>query len=170
MIYNTILLFLYIQYCLAFNINKPTCSSCKWFIPSKNKQDDYGFCKIYKNKYEYNGKLIQIYEYAKHCRENSDMCGEEGFLYEPIKKYEIPDTDVSDVTKMSDSEDSQENKEIECLFEEYINKCCGEICEKDDLIELEKDYINLVKKIKDLNKKNLKKLNKNIYNFFRNLQ
>ena len=159
----------FINYITAYDGLMPSCASCRSFIKNKNNDYDYGYCKIYKNKHEHNGQTIQLYEYAKHCRDNTYMCGPEGYLYEPIKysdnTYEIHDVDVSDITKMTAVDEMKENKEIENLFDEYTNKCCGEICEKDDLIELEKDYINLIKKIKSINKKNLKKLNKNIYNF-----
>lgn len=56
-----------------------------------NKINDFGKCKlftgiVYKKKEEENcirkEEKIIIHEYAKHCRENKDLCGKIGYLYE----------------------------------------------------------------------------------------
>ena len=33
-----------------------------------------------------NKKMKVIYEYAKHCRDNPDLCGSDAYLYEKIQK------------------------------------------------------------------------------------
>ena len=61
----------------------PSCTKCKWFVPHKLGVEDYGLCKMHKNTYSLRKNMeVSIYEYAKHCRDNQDMCGKEGYLYE----------------------------------------------------------------------------------------
>jgi hypothetical protein len=70
----------------AYTYSIPSCKTCKWYIPQVNMspfcKDDLGLCGFYKNKYNYNNIEVYIYEYAKHCRNNDNLCGRLGYLYE----------------------------------------------------------------------------------------
>jgi len=60
----------------------PSCSSCKWFIPNINAE--YGKCKMFLEK-KPSKEIIEnypFYNYAKHCRDNEILCGQEGYLFE----------------------------------------------------------------------------------------
>jgi hypothetical protein len=80
------------------------CIFCKNYIRplnGMNKINDFGKCKLFTGvlykKEEEEEKYIReeedyikeekiiIYEYAKHCRENKDLCGKNGCLYERTK-------------------------------------------------------------------------------------
>lgn len=119
--------------------DKPLCRSCKWFI-SSHISDDYALCKLYKNNLNINGNRMIIYDYAKHCRKNEDMCGEDGFMYDEKKNgYDI---------------DFLEEEEIlENILDEYNelnNRGCGEVNELTELEEIEDDFIRLFQRVKDL--------------------
>ena len=85
-------------------VSSVKCIFCKNYIhplQGINKINDFGKCKLFtgvlykkykkdkkENKEDYikEEKFI-IHEYAKHCRENKDLCGKNGCLYER-NKYE----------------------------------------------------------------------------------
>ena len=56
------------------------CNNCKWFIPNINAE--YGKCKMFLEKPTTVEEMPQIYNYAKHCRENESLCGLKGYLFE----------------------------------------------------------------------------------------
>ena len=76
----------------------PLCSNCKNYIPIKTSicfnNDKYfggfGLCKAFGNKYD----LIR-YSFAKHCRENENQCGKEGYFYEEIDFIHDDDDDIN---------------------------------------------------------------------------
>jgi hypothetical protein len=73
--------------CITANtLLKPNCINCKWFIPNQNGVPDYGSCKMTQKTLQYKGKEIVVNDFAKHCRENENLCGENGYLYE-LKDY-----------------------------------------------------------------------------------
>jgi len=141
-----------ICYINAFEITNlnPSCSSCKWFIPDNRGLNDYGLCKMFKNKYEYqyNNKENVVYEFASHCRSNKNMCGPNGFLFEPIYNYELFENFEE---SKYDFFETDEYKTISDLLEEYDyinNSCCGEVNESDELENIERDLMNILKRLK----------------------
>jgi len=141
-----------ICYISAFDIKKNahSCSSCKWFIPDKKGLNDYGLCKMFKNKYgyEYNNKENVVYELANRCRNNENMCGRKGFLFEPIYNDELF---ANFEESNHDFFETEEYKTISELLEEYDyinNKCCGEVNESDELENIERDLMNILKRLK----------------------
>jgi len=54
-------------------------------MPNKNSPS-LGLCTMFGNK---NDKIR--YSFAKHCRENEDQCGKQGYLYEEPVNEKIPD-------------------------------------------------------------------------------
>jgi len=60
----------------------PSCNNCKWNIPNIN--NNYSKCKMFVEKNPSNEKIdpFPFYNYAKHCRENENLCGVEGYLFE----------------------------------------------------------------------------------------
>jgi hypothetical protein len=134
-------------YSLVFYDSIP-CSSCKWFVPNSKdfiKNDDYGLCKLFKNNYNVNGNKLVIYEYAKHCRKNENMCGQEGHLYEKTDEYDL------------DLDREKQEELLEHILDEYdelSNRGWGEVNENSEIEEIEQDFINLFMKIKQLLKDN----------------
>jgi hypothetical protein len=142
-----ILLLTIINYSISFN---PDCASCKWFIPHKKENTDYGLCGFYKNKYDLLGKDMTIYEFATHCRNNESMCGEKGYMYEP-----------------NDETYNETTKELKSKMEELSNRCCGEVNETSEIEQLEKDMFEIMQKIKRHNKKYIYRTTNSLYKLFK---
>jgi hypothetical protein len=130
---------------LAFSY-EPSCSSCKHFIPHFKNNNDLGLCKMFKTT-PYPDTNILISNFAVHCRNNENLCGKSGNLYEP------------------DSEIIQ--KKFYDDYEELNNRCCGEVNEKYELEELEKEFFELFQKIKKHNTKRIYKTSKDLYKLFK---
>ena len=65
-----------------FNISNkifklPNCSNCKWFV-NNISNINHGKCTMFGEKI----KEKLMYNYAKHCRENEKLCGQNGHLFE----------------------------------------------------------------------------------------
>jgi hypothetical protein len=128
----------------------PSCSSCKNFIPYYLGNQDLGLCKMFKN-ISYNKGVEKIMNnYATHCRNDENLCGNSGYLYEPIADY-----------------DKNFLKQQEIDFNELNNRCCGEVNEKDEIDQLEKDFFEIYQKIKNHNKKKIYKTTKDLYKLFK---
>jgi hypothetical protein len=105
-----------IVFSVAYTIS---CQSCKHFIPHSRGIPDLGLCEIFKGNF------------AQHCRNDKNLCGEKGFLYE---------------------EDDRFSKEVSKIYDELNNRCSGEVNEKEELEQLEKDFAEIYEKIKKYNK------------------
>jgi hypothetical protein len=57
------------------------CRTCKWLVPGTEPQ-----CGFYKTSYDVLGKKLVVHEYAEHVRKNEHMCGEEGYMHEPLEE------------------------------------------------------------------------------------
>jgi len=75
---------------------------------------------------------VLIPNFAVHCRNDDNLCGKPGFLHEPI----INNT-----------------PELVGAYEELNNRCCGEVNEKNEIEELERDFFEIFQKIKKFNKR-----------------
>ncbi len=67
----------------------PNCASCGWFIKNNNGIIEDGMCKLFSTTTIHGAKKTVIHEYAKHCRQNEDFCGQKGDLYEDIVKVNL---------------------------------------------------------------------------------
>jgi hypothetical protein len=133
---------------------EPSCVSCKQFIPIHNNKgnNDLGLCKMFKNTcYNSKGKEVIIHNFAAHCRNDENLCGKSGFLYE---------------AKNEDSEDVSET-ETENDLNELNNRCCGEVNEKDEIEQLERDFFEIFQRIKKFNKKRIYSTSKDLYKLFK---
>jgi len=148
----------------AYNINTPSCNSCKHFLPNIKGNnfdnfDNYGLCKVFKNHYNCNGHKVTIYDFAMHCRNNENQCGQKGYLYEHI-------SEKNDI----DSENTGE--EIKKLINQYNdinNDLSGEINEKYEIEEMEKELLSIFQKLRKFNRKQLEKFGKSFYQTYKNL-
>jgi hypothetical protein len=61
----------------------PKCSKCKSFVPNKFNEN-LGYCKLFTRVNLNDSWEKLIYNYAKHCRDNEFLCGEEGMFFEKI--------------------------------------------------------------------------------------
>lgn len=145
--HSIIILFFILQSVYCYEINKSSCLKCKWFVPDLKSNNEFGGCKLFKNTYVKNNVEVVIYDFAKHCRENEKLCGLNGNLFE--------DEVVEDANS------------IGLLVEDYNNKCCGEVNEKDELEQIEKDYFEILQRIKKFNKKRLYNTSSDILKLFK---
>lgn len=147
MISYLLILSCYLGYIYAF---KPLCSSCKFYTPHKlNKQ--LGLCELFKE----NGlNNIRLNNFASHCRNNENLCGKSGFLYESKNTQK----DISDTSDISD------------IIDQLDNMCCGEVNEKVEIEEyekIEKELSNIFQQIKKHNTKKNYKTTKDLYKLFK---
>jgi hypothetical protein len=65
------------------NIDKPSCNTCKFYKPEDFTSFDSisSKCLLHGNKNLHDGNIE--YLYARECRKDETICGEEGKLYEP---------------------------------------------------------------------------------------
>ncbi len=132
---------------------KPSCSTCKFFIPNNDKPK-LGLCTMFQDKVYNKDNNVLVKNLAVHCRRDENQCGETGFLYEPDK------TDQSEQVK-----ERMEN------YEYVKSVCSGEFVKEDDLTKLEQlelDMVNAFQKMRRHNKKIIYKNFKNIYKLLKN--
>ena len=165
--YLLMISFLYIS--LQYNINafEPSCNSCKHFIESKIKPE-LACCKMFNNLiYNVNGKEKNIYDYAVYCRNNENMCGKSGFLYEKININDDENL-IKNTNNSEMSNDSLHEKQLSDMYEELNNRCCGEVNEQYEIEQLEREFFDLFQKIKRYNTKRIYKTTREIYKLFKN--
>ena len=135
--YDVIIMLLYILLSLFIATYSfvPDCSKCKFFINNKDNIKELGQCKLFPETSNLSKSNIMIHNFAMHCRNNENLCGKKGFLYEPI-------TTINN---------------IEYDYNELNNRCCGEVNEKQELEQLEKDFSEIMQKIKKYNTKRIYK-------------
>ena len=126
---------------------EPSCYSCKYFIPHINGKQELGLCKMYKNNNVHLDKNIIVYDFAAHCRDNENLCGKSGFLYE--------------------ANDETIKKDFSDYYEEINNRCCGEVNEDNEIEQLERDFFELFQKIKKHNTKRIYKHTTDLYKLFK---
>jgi hypothetical protein len=130
---------------------EPSCTSCKHFIPHHLENNEFGMCELFKSKCYYNDKEYVLPNFATHCRINESLCGKSGILYEPIENNNNQNFET----------------EIQNEFNELNNRCCGEVNEKDEIEQLEKEFFEVFQKIKKHNKKRIYKTTKDIFKLFK---
>ena len=74
-----------LKFTLSFELmsSSPPCYLCKHFIPNVKTFDDLGLCRMFKEVSTHKGKQYTLPNYAVHCRENENLCGKVGYLFEP---------------------------------------------------------------------------------------
>ena len=132
---------LFISFIASVFSYNPSCIYCKHFIPNKNINTDLGLCKMFQET-TYSSGYIRLYNFAKHCRNDENLCGKSGFLYEPINSNE------NKLNKVSD-EDAKFFKKI------------------DETEQLEKEFFDIMQKIKKHNKKQVYNTTKDLYKLFK---
>jgi hypothetical protein len=106
---------------------------------------------MFKNTcYNAKGKEVIVHNFATHCRNDERLCGKSGFL------YEAKDEGLSEVSE----NDCKELNELN-------NRCCGEVNEKDEIEELEKEFFEIFQRIKKYNKKRIYNTSKDLYKLFK---
>jgi hypothetical protein len=116
---------------VAYN---PSCISYKHFIPYYLGNQDFSLCKMFKN-ISYNKGIKKImHNYAIHYENDANLHGKSCYLH-----------DVDYNNKII--------KQLELDFNELNNRCCGEVNEKDEIEQLEKDFLEIFQEIKNCNNK-----------------
>jgi len=130
---------------------EPSCTTCKFYIPNNRLHNDLGLCSMFKTTSYHRNKEYILPNYAIHCRENENLCGKTGFLYESLP------------TSIDNTEEEQINNELN----ELNQRCCGEVNEKDEIEQLEKEFFEVFQKIKKHNTKQIYKTTKDLYKLFK---
>lgn len=147
--FKYILFLLFLTCIYAFQKN---CNSCKYFIHHFDKNPEFGLCKFFKNT-PYEDKNIVIYDFASHCRDNENLCGNDGLFYETNFDY-----------------DKNDKQDFINKYENLNNSCCGEVNEKSELEELEqleKEFFEIYQKIRKHNTRQIFNTAKDIYKLFK---
>lgn len=128
---------------------EPSCKTCKYFIPNEiDPTTDLGLCKMFQDKVYYDNTDVLFKNLAIHCRNNENLCGKSGFLYEPINSY----------------------SEILGKYENMEDLCSSEFIDQKDLEELEKierDILEIFQKMRKHNTMRIYKTSKDIYKLFK---
>jgi len=139
-----ILFFSFFSFLYAF---EPSCSYCKFYIPH-NTNLDLGSCRLFSEKvYDKNfNEIKSINNMVSHCRNNENLCGKSGFLYEP-------NIDLINKEKL----------------EELENLCSAEFYEEDlkELEKIEKEFFDIFQKMRKHNTKTIIKTTNQIYKLFK---
>jgi hypothetical protein len=117
---------------------------CKHFIPNVKAFDDLGLCRMFKEVSTHKGKQYTLPNYAVHCRENENLCGKAGYLFEPKKTDETKKTE-----KIEETDETKETEKI------------------DETEELEREIFDMLQKIKRHNKKKIYDTTKDLYKLFK---
>ena len=81
--------FIYIYINCEIYAKNNQCTNCKHFIPHKNnKIVTLGLCRMFGNKVSINDNSKKsekiLYNFAQHCRDDENLCGKNGSLYEGL--------------------------------------------------------------------------------------
>jgi hypothetical protein len=139
-----------ISYLLVFSLltivlaYDPLCLTCKFYIPH-NTNPELGTCKRFKDFAFNNNKYTLVNKLAVNCRINEELCGKDGNAHQATFL----------------------NKQITDQYEELTNRCCGEVNETDEIEQLEREFFDVLQKIKKHNKRQMYKTTKDLYKLFR---
>ena len=146
---------------------EPSCTSCKHFIPNNRGDIDLGLCRMFINTCYHRGKEYNLPNYAVHCRDNENLCGKTGFLYDSITTADnaILDTNMDKEKTLLEQQKLEQQIQNELI--ELNNRCCGEVNETDEIEQLEKEFFEVFQKIKKHNKKRIYKTTKDLFSLFK---
>lgn len=133
---------------VGFEVNlKPNCKDCKWFVHNKGQLYQPGQCSLFSNKIiEYGNAEIVIHRYAIQCRLNSYLCGMDGTHFTP--SFSQSNNNVSKKSeKKEENADLKELQKIQDDIQELETNFNGEVCEKDEIRNLEKEIALLRNKL-----------------------
>jgi hypothetical protein len=131
----------------------PNCINCKNYLINK-KSPNLSCCKKFKTIIYNKGKEKINYNYAIYCRNDENLCGKSGLLFEEINENEKKKLEPL------------ENELID-RYNELNNRCCGEVNEKYEIEQLERDFFDLFQKMKRYNTNRIYKTSKDLYKLFK---
>jgi hypothetical protein len=134
----------------AFENYTPPCVKCKWFISHPNGAEEYGFCKQFNTFFYSKEETMVMNEYALHCRKNEHQCGPIGYLFEPKDVWNVLDIKFHFLKELKKMEEKYDLQELEEKKKELEDQICGEVNEKQDLEEWDKEYAIINKRISTL--------------------
>jgi hypothetical protein len=145
-------MFILYLFLLLINLSfafEPSCTTCKFFIPHETHPNkDLGLCKMFQDKLYTDNSDKLVKNLAIHCRNNENLCGKAGFLYEPIADH----------------------NEIFEKYENAENMCSAEFTDKKDLEELEqieRDILDIFQKMRKHNTNRVYRTSKDLYKLFK---
>ena len=120
---NYLIFFCYIQFVYSF---EPSCTTCKFFIPN-SLNTNFGLCKLFQeNIYDYNNKEYIVNNVALKCRNNENLCGKNGTLYQTVntkfKNYEYIRKITNDKYEQENEKDFEKIEEIELELLDIFQK------------------------------------------------
>jgi hypothetical protein len=112
-----------------------------------------GFCKKFK-KFNINIELNNIYEYAIDCRNNDFQCGKNAYYFEPNEDEKDMNNKI--IVEDNDEDNDEDIIMLQNQIKEMEELNCGEVNEKRDLDNWEKEYFSIKKRIEKLLKLRIK--------------
>ena len=136
---------------VGFEVNlKPNCKDCKWFVHNKGQLYQPGQCSLFSKNIEYGNAEVIIHRYAIQCRLNSYLCGMDGSHFTPSLSQS--NTDISKKSEKREAIYIKELQKIQDDIQELENNFNGEVCEKDEIRNLEKEIALLRNKLEQYKK------------------
>lgn len=139
---------------VGFEVNlKPNCKDCKWFVHNKGQLYQPGQCSLFSNKIiEYGNAEIVIHRYAIQCRLNSYLCGMDGTHFTPVSSSQSNNNVSKKSEKKEEKVDLKELQKIQDDIRDLENNFNGEVCENDEIRNLEKEIALLRNKLEQYKK------------------
>jgi hypothetical protein len=144
----SLLVFYFISLVIGFN---SYCLNCK-FYKAHDINPELSTCQRFKDFIPFNGEKENykiVNKLAISCRENEDLCGINGNSFQ---------------------ERIVENKQFLDDLENLSHRCCGEVNETDEIEQLERDFFDILQKIKKHNKRQIYNTSKDLYKLFRRVK
>ena len=113
---------------------------------------------MFTNKLSLKGDEVALPKFARHCRNDEQMCGKIGFLYE---------TANNNNTETTSSTICENEEHLVNEYEDLKNRCCGEVNEVNEIEQLERDFFEIFQRMKRHNRKRVYKTSQELYKLFK---
>jgi len=140
---------IYICQTVSFENNYVSCKNCKWFTLPKGQKEEYGICTFFSNRDINNKEKPFFYEFADHCRKNNNLCSKEGVFFEEYIPHNLDENKEFSYDKIYSL---GKIFILETELAEFKNKVYGEVNEKNDLDDIDRNIRNLTERLRILQK------------------
>jgi hypothetical protein len=82
-------------------------------------------------------------------------------------EFEKMETEITEKETIENKKNKFDELQIKNEYEILLNRCCGEVNEKDELEELEREFFEIYQKMKKYNKKRFIQTKQDIYKLLR---
>lgn len=146
-------LFIGLFICQTIAFENVSCKNCKWFTLPKGKKEEYGICTFFNNIDTTNKAKTFFYDFADHCRKNNNLCSPEGFFFEENISQTLP-KNLLDENKDFNHKIYNLGKIfiLETELTELKNRVYGEVNEKNELEDVDKNIQQMTERLRVLQK------------------